>query len=1377
MSRFGALGALAVSALLGAFAFAAVPACAQGLAPWWHITSITQPSYVQPGSAKQQVWKLTLSATTGHVILEVGPYGFVEIQAGEPRSEVQASIEGVLREEESFPGSGRLVEVTAQAGTYNKFETYEIKLTGEIEYTHYFEFYMAEEALQGGPAKMSLEDVSRGRSDGVIVVTATNLGDAPTATECEKVAPKTGKFADARCTEPVGEAQGFGEFEAKATGPITISDALPQGLEAVQIEGAADENLLESGSARHELSCSLEKLSCTFLGGEVINRLATPDVSVAPYEQIKVEIAVNVTGAQTSAINKASVEGGGAPPASVEQPFTISDAPVPSGAAALEMRPEQEGGALDTQAGSHPFQLTTTFVTNSADVEGTPAAGPVKDLHFSLPTGLIGNPSPFTQCTLAQFLTNPGRGGETTLCPPQSIVGVARSVVKIKTGFSAYPQETTLIAPIYNLEPAVGEPARFGFIVQGEPVELDAGVQSGGDYGVTITVKNITQAVTFLSSEATFWGVPGDSAHNASRGDACLDTAAARRAPERIEALCPGFAQITPPPLLSLGTYCSRSDVGSPLPMQASVEGDSWEDPGNVYPPQLNTAPMPALDGCNRLPFEPSIEVTPDGTAASTPMGVNVDVHVDQESALSAQGLAESAVRTITVALPEGVAINPAGGDGLEACSEPLAGFQVDEGTGGFVESPLERGVSNPSFTPYLPGSVDALAAGQDAPFQPGIDFCADASKIGEVTIKTPLLPKGQFVKGFVYLATQNANPFGSLIAMYLIAEDPISGTVVKLPGAVHLTATGQIVTTFENEPELPFEDAELHFFGGERAPLSSPAHCGAYTTEATFTPWSGDEPVKSSATFDITSGPHGAPCPGTSLPFQPSLTAGTTNINAGAFTPLTTTIGREDGNQDLQSVQLHMPEGLEGLLTGVKLCPEAQANDGTCGPESLIGETTVSAGIGSDPVSVVGGEVYLTEKYAGAPFGLSIVNPVKAGPFDLEHDTSKPETQDPPCDCLVVRAKIEVNPRTAELTVTTDPSGPHAIPHLIDGIPVQIKKVNVLINRPGFTFNPTSCNPTSLTASIASDEGASAPVSVPFQIANCANLKFTPSITATTAGHASKAEGASLFVKISYPKGALGSQAWVNEAKLQFPKQLPAELRTIQKACLAATFEGNRAACPPQSIIGHAVVHTPVVPVPLEGPVYFVSNGGKEFPEAVLVLDGYGIHVELHGETFIEGKTGVTTATFRDTPDVPFETLEVSVPSGPFSEFGANLPGERYDFCGQKLVMPTFFKASNGAEIHQNTTVGVTGCPTKLSITSHTIKGRAVSLTVYAPAAGKLKLSGATLGTVTKTVHGTETVTLTLHARRAGHARRKITVTFAPSSGRKQSASISLRT
>ena len=412
------------------------------------------------------------------------------------------------------------------------------------------------------------------------------------------------------------------------------------------------------------------------------------------------------------------------------------------------------------------------------------------------------------------------------------------------------------------------------------------------------------------------------------------------------------------------------------------------------------------------------------------------------------------------------------------------------------------------------------------------------------------------------------------------------------------------------------------------------------------------------------------------------------------------------------------MPPGLSGLLSGVELCPEAQANAGSCGPGSLIGETTVSAGVGSDPVSVKGGRVYLTGKYHGAPFGLSIVDPVKAGPFDLEHDTSNPAYQ-PPCDCVVVRARIEVDRLTAALTVTTNSEGEgYAIPHLIDGIPVQIKKVNVSINRPGFTFNPTNCDPMKITGSITSDEGASSNVEVPFQVANCAVLKFAPKFSVSTSGKTSRADGASLSAKVSEPAEPSGSQANIARVKVELPEQLPSRLTTLQKACTSAQFEANPAGCPPASFIGHAVVHTPLIPVPLEGPAIFVSHGGEAFPSLTMVLQGYGVTIDLVGTTFIS-KAGVTSTTFKAVPDVPFDTFELTLPEGPYSALSATgdlcaptraitvkkretikVHGARRTVTRkiretepETLAMPTEFVAQNGAEIHQTTKIAVTGC------------------------------------------------------------------------------------
>jgi hypothetical protein len=270
-------------------------------------------------------------------------------------------------------------------------------------------------------------------------------------------------------------------------------------------------------------------------------------------------------------------------------------------------------------------------------------------------------------------------------------------------------------------------------------------------------------------------------------------------------------------------------------------------------------------------------------------------------------------------------------------------------------------------------------------------------------------------------------------------------------------------------------------------------------------------------------------------------------------------------------------------------------------------------------------------------------------------------------------------------LTITTDPAGAHAIPSMVDSVPGVVENVSVLIDRPEFMFNPTSCEAMAVAGTIDGGERASSLVSSPFQVTNCAALKFTPKFSVSTAAHTSKALGASLNVKLSYPPGSMGTQANVKSVKVELPKALPSQLKTLQKACTAKQFESNPAGCPSESVIGHAVVHTQLLPVPLEGPAYFVSHGGEAFPNLILVLQGYGVTVQLIGDTDI--KNGITSSTFASTPDVPFETFELNLPQGKYSALAAN-----GNLCQQKLVMPTAFVAQNGATLNQETHIEVEG-------------------------------------------------------------------------------------
>ncbi len=964
------------------------------------------------------------------------------------------------------------------------------------------------------------------------------------------------------------------------------------------------------------------------------------------------------------------------------------------GIKSFEIGFENEDGTPDTQAGSHPYQFVDFFELNShfKRVESNADSpylrvpdGTLRDVTVDLPPGLVGDPNaPPKKCT-GQELRTENANGE-GLCSPESMVG------NLYLNWSvAQPRLARYYNPVFAMVPPRGVALQLGTNFFLPLLYINNGVVAGGDYPVQATVTGAPAQAPVIKSRLVISGVlspcvrvaPGSGQYD---NRYCSITGGNRGEDNyQREPASDGKA------FLTLPTGCHG-------PLRATMAADSWAEPGQWVKASTvsrNSAGTPvSLTGCSKLKFPPEIGVEPDSSDASTSSGLTVDVHLPQSAAFNPTGLAESSLRDTTVTLPEGVAINPAGGDGLEACSSDAGalaegalgspGDQIGYKGQEELNAEYEPGVKWSTFTPELA-----------SPLQPGVNFCPNGSKIGTVKIRTPLLEHD--VEGGVYLAAQEANPFGSLLAMYIVAEDPYSGSLIKLAGEVSINPdTGQIVATFKNTPDVPFENLELHFFGGERAPLSTPSRCGTYTTTAVFTPWDGNGPVTSESSFNIEHGPHGGPCPGTSLPFNPSVNAGATNIQAGAFSPLTVTVNRQDGEQNLKSLEAKLPPGLSGVLSGVELCPEPKANEGLCGENSKVGEATIGVGIGNDPFTVTGGRFYLTGPYNGhgsctvgeagcAPFGLTFEVPAKAGPFDLANTRNN----HPPCDCVVVRGKIELNPQTAAITITSNPPGsPDSIPTSIEGIPLEIQHVNATTTRGNFQFNPTNCSKMSLTGTVQLNEGGSSTISTPFQVTNCAALKFEPKFSVSTSAKTSRTAGASLSAKLAYPNVPQGTDADIAKVKVELPKQLPSRLTTLQKACTAAQFEANPAACPTASKIGYAVVHTPLIPVPLQGPAIFVSHGGEAFPSLTLVLQGYGITIDLVGTTDI--KNGVTSTTFKTVPDQPFSSFELTLPEGPYSALttAGNL-------CTAKsLTMPTEFVAQNGAELKQTTKVTVTGCP-----------------------------------------------------------------------------------
>jgi hypothetical protein len=903
--------------------------------------------------------------------------------------------------------------------------------------------------------------------------------------------------------------------------------------------------------------------------------------------------------------------GGGVPGAAVDESVPVGSS------VAFGVDPASFFSTLSSgQAGAHP-DFTTAFAFNQSAL--TEPVGSVKDVSLDLPPGLVVNPTATPRCDMARVEVNG--------CPGDTAVGDATLVV---AGGGEELHGTVLV---FNIAPYADEPAAFAFSVLGISVRLDGSVRGDNGYTAHVSVRNVSEILKVAGSLVTLWGVPAD--HNGPGSGPSPDLTA--EIPARSFGGPGSGARV---PLVTGPTGC-EGPAGETL-----LAVDSWQEPGETFGelqlPDLShpgwaryALPAAAASGCEKLSFQPSLAVTPENTHAGQPTGYTVDLGVPQNE--NPDALATAALKDALVTLPPGTVLSPSAASGLQACSEAQVGLIGVEPTR-FDDEPVS---------------------------------CPAASRIGSVQVETPLLEKP--LKGSVYLAQQNtnplwftgaplasANPFGSLFALYLLVEG--AGVRLKLAGETYADpVTGQITTSFTGNPPLPFSDLKLSLNGGSRAPLANPVSCAQpVAATALLNPYSGGAPVAPPVQGFL---PEGCPAP----QLHPTLAAATIDNRAAAFSPFTLTLTRTDADEPFAALAVRMPPGLLGILRNVTLCPERRAARGACGPGSLIGHTTTGAGPGPTPFYLPG-RVYLTGPFNGAPFGLSIVVPAKAGPFDL--------------GTVVVRAAITVDPGTAQLTITTG-----RLPKILAGIPLQIKAINVTVDRPQFIFNPTSCEPLQIHTTIASTGGLLATPTARFQAAECATLPFTPTFTASTSAHASRANGASLHVHIAYPPG---TQANIHAVSVALPKQLPARLTTIQKACPDTIYNNNPALCPPQSLIGIGVATTPILTGQLAGPVYLVSHGGAAFPDITIILQGQGIRADLTGNININ-KQGITSSTFATVPDVPITTFDLVLPEGPHSGLGTN-----GNLCAHPLTMPTTITAQNNTQTKQNTKIHVNGCTHK---------------------------------------------------------------------------------
>jgi hypothetical protein len=785
-----------------------------------------------------------------------------------------------------------------------------------------------------------------------------------------------------------------------------------------------------------------------------------------------------------------------------------------------------------TQAGGHPPYGITDFRFNTSGSPGFEAPeGNVKEVRVDIPPGLSVDPLATPQCELRQL--------EESACPPDSQVGEVQLTAHLnlvellghEVGATITPPNT----PVYNMEPPPGKPLEAAFKVAlfETVVHIVGGIETTGehaDYHEFFTISEVPKTPELVESRLIFFG----------------------------KALASGGTL----PFITMPSTC----LGPQTTTLHVVSYDGQQESKSF------TTPVGAT-GCEKIPFKPTVKVEPATTQSDQPDGATVKVEVPQDA--DPEGIDSSMLEDARVALPEGMTLNPAVANGLQACTDA----QFGKGTTHKVE-------------------------------------CPPSSQIGTDTIETPDLPAKSLLGGVYVGQPSSADPkSGSEYRIFIDAEAPRNGVSVRLEGRVSANATtGRLTTAVLEDPQVPFSDFVLTF-GGAHTPLANPLVCGLATTNTGFTPYSGNPAAEPFMAFPVDFDGKGGPCPPT-LPFTLAQGAASAPSTAGANTSFMFKLTRGDGQQYLSKINTTLPPGLVARIPSVPLCGEPRAARGECAAASQIGTASVSVGTGPSPLLLTG-SVYLTAPYAGAPYGLSVVVPAeKVGPYNYGR--------------IVTRATINVDPYSSRVIVSSQ------LPTIIGGVPLRLKALTVNVDRPNFAINPTNCGVLVTATALTSTFGATQPLSTPFQARGCDALAFKPKFSASTSAKTSRPKGASLIVKVGYPAG---HQANVKSVFVALPKHLPSRLSTLNHACLQATFDAAPLSCPPESKVGEATVVTPVLPGKLRGPAIFVSHGGGAFPDLDLVLRGDGVTVILVGSTNIaNGITTSSFATVPDVPVSSFE-------------------------------------------------------------------------------------------------------------------------------------------
>jgi hypothetical protein len=877
-----------------------------------------------------------------------------------------------------------------------------------------------------------------------------------------------------------------------------------------------------------------------------------------------------------------------------------------------------------TQAGGHPYAITTHIEWNHhLDAAGFPVPdADLKDGIVDLPPGVIGNPTAVPRCTVDKLIHGNGILGENlfegTGCPVSSQIGVIRVTFNFTSAFPA-----TGVYPLYNMATPTGVPARFGFKVLGVPISLDASLRSDGEYAITVGSRNVPEALRVVASDVVIWGIPADPSHDFQRCNVAAFGFDPEKGCSSVEKNAGGgefSSDAAKVPFMTMPTACTPEGTGQ----KWTLSTDSWVQPGlfstaSIFthlPPYAPSAgapgPQQGPDGCAVVPFAPQLSAIPTQHGAASASGLDVSVSLSTDGLLNPDGLAQSHIKKAVVSLPEGMTVNPSVSEGLGVCTP----------------------------SQFASETVSSLEGGG----------CPSSAKLGTVSIETPVLEEN--AEGALYVAQQDdprtsaegaENPFDSLLALYLVAKVPERGILVKLAGKVEPDPkTGQLVTTFDDLPQLPFSRFKLKFREGQRSPLITPSRCGTYSTQADFYPWARpDEPVHTSSSFEVTSGPSGSPCPsGNVPPFHPGFSAGSLNNNAGSYSPFMMRLTRQDGEQDMTKFSALLPPGVSAKIAGVSKCPESaialaaaktgieERDDPSCPANSQIGSVLAGAGVGSTLVYVPG-KAYLAGPYNGAPLSALVVTPAVAGPFDV--------------GTVIVREALTLDPKSAEVRVDGDRSDP--IPHILKGIPLAIRDVRVSVDRPNFTINPTSCNPTQVGATLfgsfldlfSADDDVPVSLASRYQAASCQSLGFKPALSLALKGGTKRGAFPALRAELRPRPG----DANLRKAVVTLPHSAFLEQAHIRTICTRVQYAAK--ACPPGSIYGHVRAWTPLLDEPLEGPVYLRSSS-HDLPDMVLALHGI-VDIEAVGR--IDSIDAQIRSSFEAIPDAPLSKVVLTMQGG----------------------------------------------------------------------------------------------------------------------------------